>query len=532
MLSRPGGDSLDTVVLQSARSTVRLWRRESVLDRKTVAVLGLAVALCIHVEPHPTPNGELQVRIRVSIATAEETPHRAAVEAATGHFGYMLPELQSRSECFLPYRANGSPEPGIQNLLKDLARQMESPATADEDSTIPAGITYLGQFIAHDLSFDGTTSVNHRIDPYAVENLRSPALRLDSLYGRGPLVQPYLYERLEGSEKPGAKLLIGNRLNPSDLPRDTAGRVTGRALIGDPRNDDNPIVSQLHLAFAAFHNAVVDRLAPGIADPYELFVAASTLVRQHFQWIVLHDFLRAVADPAVVDAVVASPCNELCRSRGAHVPVEFSIGAFRFGHSMVRPSYTMSEGKTATLDQMRREFTFRSPLAAGVPIAWVVDWTRFFWATSPRPAGANVARRIDTYITLGLPTETTLLRGYAARVPSGQCVATALQLARLTEDQLRAGHVGDVMKQQAGLLTERTPLWYYVLREAEVLKRGERLGPLGSRVVAEVLVSLLRADTRSILGTKSWTPTLGSRRGEFGTLDLLCVGGRVSPCPQ
>jgi Animal haem peroxidase len=491
---------------------------------------GLPSPLWTDLRLHVLAGGELQLRVAVSIAVAGEVSSPGGPAAGTGRFGYLFPTLQDRPDCLLPYRADGSPEPGIQSLLKDLAREMESPAPTDEDSRIPAGVTYLGQFIVHDVSFDGTSSVNRRIDPYAVENLRAPGLRLESLYGRGPLVQPYLYERLEGRESAGARLLLGHRLNSSDLPRDTAGRVTGRALIGDPRNDDNPIVSQLHLAFAAFHNAVADRLAPGISDPYELFVAASTLVRQHFQWIILNDFLRTVADPAIVDAVIASPCNELCRPGGAYVPVEFSMGAFRFGHSMVRPFYTMAEGKTAALDQMRREFTFRNPLTAGVPVAWGVDWTRFFWAPGARPLGANVARRIDTHVTPGLPTETTLLRAYAARVPSGQCVAAALQVPRLTDDDLRAGHAGGVVEQQAGLLIKRTPLWYYVLREAEVVGRGERLGPLGSRVVAEVLVNLLRADAQSILGTTGWTPTLGSRRGEFRMLDLLCLGGRVSPC--
>src|SRR5262249_20190540 len=150
------------------------------------------------------------------------------------------------------------------------------------------------------------------VDADTLVNLRTAALDLDSLYGRGPLDQPYLYEGIEGSETAGARLLFGHRLNPEDLRRDTAGRAPGRALIGDPRNDENLIVSQLHVAFARFHNAVVDRLAPAFADPYELFVASSTEVRRHYQWIVLNEFLPTVADPAVVDAAVVGPCHELC----------------------------------------------------------------------------------------------------------------------------------------------------------------------------------------------------------------------------
>src|SRR5437763_3574947 len=216
----------------------------------------------------------------------------------------------------------------------------------------------------------------------------------------------------------GPRLLSGHRLNPADLPRDAAGRMTGRALIGDPRNDDNLIVSQLHLAFATFHNAVVDRMIAVTSEPYQAFLAASTQVRRHYQWIVLHEFLRMIADPAIVEVVLASPCNEFCGPRGAYVPVEFSMGVFRFGHSMVRPFYTVREGKTASLEQIRREFTFRNPLTAGVPAGWDVDWRRFFWRAGTPPADANLARRIDTHVTPGLPTEISLLRAYAAKVPS------------------------------------------------------------------------------------------------------------------
>lgn len=207
------------------------------------------------------------------------------------------------------------------------------------------------------------------------------------------------------------------------------------------------------------------------------------------------------------------------------------MGAFRFGHSMVRPFYSVTAGQTASLGQMRREFTFRNPLTPGVPTGWVVDWSKFFAAGDAETPPMNVALKIDTRVTSGLPTELGLLRAYAARVPSGQCVATALNIVPLTAAQLRVGNSGAVLRRSGGVLLERTPLWYYVLKEAEVLARGERLGPLGSRLVTEVLVSLLRADPHSILASPSWRPTLGRRSGEFTMLDLLCTGGNVSPCP-
>src|SRR5438094_745252 len=239
-------------------------------------------------------------------------------------FGYLFPALQDRPECFLPYAADGGLDPGVQELLKALAHEIHAPSPADGDSSIPAGFTYLGQFIVHDVSFDTTADVTRPIDVPTLENLRTPALDLDSLYGRGPLDQPYLYERVERSDRAGARLRVGHRLNPRDVARDMAGGATGRALIGDPRNDDNLIVSQLHLAFATFHNAVVDRMIAVTSEPYQAFLAASTQVRRHYQWIVLHEFLRMIADPAIVEVVLASPCNEFCGPRGAYVPVEFS----------------------------------------------------------------------------------------------------------------------------------------------------------------------------------------------------------------
>jgi hypothetical protein len=455
-----------------------------------------------------------------------------ASTGAPGRFGYLFPGLKDRQECLLPYGADGELDPHIVGLLKALAAEMESPVAGDEQSRIPAGITYLGQFIVHDISFDASRSVTHVIDAEKIENLRSPRLHLESLYGRGPLDQPYLYERVAGSDIAGARLLLGHRLNAKDLPRDIEGRGTGRALVGDPRNDDNMLVSQLHLAFASFHNAVVARLSPRIADPYELFVATSAEVRRHYQWIVVHEFLPTIADPAVVDEVLASPCNHFCGARGAYMPAEFSIGAFRFGHSMVRPFYTIRPGQLVSLDHMRRLYTFRNPLTAGVPVGWVVDWSQFFSTDGNARPAANVALKIDTHVTRGLPTELSLLRAYAAQIASGQCLAAAMGVPTLTHAQLLGAEVKSVLREHAGILLERTPLWYYVLKEAEVLAGGERLGPLGSRLVAEVLINLLRADPQSILSTPLWRPTFGRRSGEFTMLDLLCVGRSISPCRE
>ena len=410
-----------------------------------------------------------------------------------------------------------------------LAEEMHAPSATDGDSSVPAGMTYFGQFIVHDISFGSTSSATGVIDPRVTTNLRSPRLDLDSVYGRGPIDQPYLYERVVRRDRPGPKLLFGHRLNPADLARDTAGAVTGRALIGDPRNDDNLIVSQLHLAFIRFHNAVVDRLAARVAAD-DLFRAAREEVLRHYHWLILHELLPVITDPAVLRGAMTTPCNEFCDSRGPYIPLELAMAAMRFGHSMVRPTYVISPGRVASLERIRHEFTFRNPLSAGVPPGWEVDWRNFFWKSGARPADANLARRIDPHITAGMPAEFDLLRAYALRVPSGQCVAASLKLPMLTRDQLLGGRPATVLREHSDLLLQRTPLWYYILREAEVHAGGERLGPLGSRLVADLLINLVRAEPGSILSANQWQPTLGPRPGEFTMVHFLCFGGSVSPC--
>src|SRR5262249_4606722 len=153
-----------------------------------------------------------------------------------------------------------------------------------------AGFTYLGQFIDHDLTFDPNSKLERENDPDALVDFRTPRLDLDSLYGDGPADNPFLYQ------DDGVHFLLGlNQAFEEDLPRNSA--EARRALIGDPRNDENLIVSQLHLAFLKYHNRVVDALRairPELSGE-KLFGEARRIVRWHYQWIVIHEFLRAIA---------------------------------------------------------------------------------------------------------------------------------------------------------------------------------------------------------------------------------------------
>src|SRR5713101_972619 len=242
--------------------------------------------------------------------------------------------------------------------LKSLAAAMiaaaeATPTSEDQDDDeenigtpdhpgISAGYTYLGQFIDHDLTFDPASSLQKENDPDALVDFRTPRFDLDCVYGRGPDDQPYFYQ------DDGVHLLLGRRLtgNPHDsrtrdLPRNTPRRGgRARALIGDPRNDENVIVSQLQATMLRFHNRIADE------HPDKSFAEIQRLVRWHYQWVVLHDFLPTVAGHEIVDAVLPHPDNPATRffhwKKEPFIPVEFSVAAYRFGHSMVRPIYRLN----------------------------------------------------------------------------------------------------------------------------------------------------------------------------------------------
>jgi len=243
-------------------------------------------------------------------------------------------------------------------IKEDAGKPITEAEGADENPAIPAGYTYFGQFIDHDITFDPTPLTESEIDLNALEDFRTPALDLDSMYGSGPDGQPYLYENvsLRTGDVPGnGNAKFGTKFDLYRLPSPEAkDRI---ALIGDKRNDENKIVSQLHGAMIAFHNKVIRdddllRMVTGDGDLNEdtiRFRAAATIVRWHYQWIVVHDYLERILEPYVLEDVLNRPGhmprlpNYLkAAARYAYMPVEFSGAAFRFGHSMVRPSYALN----------------------------------------------------------------------------------------------------------------------------------------------------------------------------------------------
>jgi Animal haem peroxidase len=482
---------------------------------------------------------------------SESAPKSVFLE---GRFGRMFRNLPS----FAP----------SDDALAQLAAQMLEPADpgaegGDEDQgldgPIPAGYTYLGQFIDHDITFDPVSSLQRLNDPDGLHDFRTPRFDLDSVYGDGPNNHPFMYDPAVDEGK--TSFLIGRTANDElDLPRNVlppnaAGVAQGRALIGDPRNDENVIVSQLQLLFLRFHNKIVEHLKANgsTLDGDHLFEEAQCLTRWHYQWIVVDDFLRRIAGDAVVDDILQpDPYKTIAADvdikrihlqfykwqREPFMPVEFSVAAYRFGHSMIRPDYRLNGSipneipifTAGDLTDEHQDLRGFRPLAS----AWTIDWSFFF------DLGAESlqhARKIDTKLAAPLAdvpgtndphalAARNLRRGRALELPSGQRVARAMAIEPLDDDALGILGISPDFE-------ESTPLWFYVLKEAEVAG-GEHLGPVGGRIVAEVLLGLLKGDASSFINVEpAWTPTLGTTIGQFTMADLVgfVQGNQPTPPP-
>jgi hypothetical protein len=490
------------------------------------------------------------------VLTLEEfrrTRDAVAELSAESHFGMLLPGLQDDPANLLPERRR------TRDALVELGRTML--AGGGGDSPIPASYTYFGQFVDHDTTLElASADLPELVDPdltplslaeirEKIRNGRTATLELDSVYGE-PAPRDEAKMRIgrvsrSGGRPPGKddnNDLPRRRRDPDNPERDR------EALIGDPRNDENLIVAQLHVAFLRAHNRLVD-------DQGEDFQGARKLLRQHYQHIVLHDFLKRIVDPQIVDETIALNRVYTPEEDRVFMPLEFSVAAYRLGHSMVRARYDFNVNfPEATFHQL---FTFTALSGQlgdfdTLPEIWIIEWENFV-DVGATGVPFTRTRSIDTMLVeplfelpnlQGRPRPgdrarlavRNLLRGYLLRLPTGQAVARELghrlqgvrDIPLLTPQQIRDAAASEEQVQvlrDAGFL-ERTPLWYYILAEAASLEGGERLGPVGSTIVAEVLVGLVRRSANSILGTSNWQPTLPSAQaGTFTLTDLLKFAG-------
>ncbi len=432
-----------------------------------------------------------------------------------GRFGRMFQSLADR-----PAHDPGNAEHDRE--LRQIAEVMREQAGQGADnSAIPAGYVYLGQFIDHDITFDPASQLQRRNDPDGLINFRTPRFDLDSVYGSGPLDEPFQYD--PGPPHQGFALLVERRGGAPDLPRNSKDR----ALIGDPRNDENGIVSQLHLAFLFLHNRLMDDLAATVTDPEERFKTAQRSAQWHYQWVVAHDFLRRIIGGELHARLLVTTEDpdgtrrEAVRLRhyrhktNPYLPVEFSAAAYRFGHSQVQDEYSINSSfRRRLFDPSGDDFRGFQPLRPG----WHASWPFFFELDSQAP---QASRAIDSSLAPTLATLQgqngdaadlalrNLQRGAALGLPSGQDVAEAMRQEPLADSDLAPAAAG------------RAPLWFYVLREAQILHDGKHLGPVGGRIVGETLLGLLRADPQSYLTLEpDWAPDIEARTGDARNFDM------------
>ncbi|MFN7023269.1 MAG: peroxidase family protein [Pseudorhizobium sp.] len=489
-----------------------------------------------------------------------------ALPGAKPTFGFMFGDLSAEPENRLPEGQSTI------DALRALGIAMAEDPTGAE-STIPAAYTYFGQFIDHDITktvFDASLQQPNGPDPIEatslqpisaqdvvnlITNARTAPLDLDSVFKgvaettveadgtmRLGQVSPAPFGTIptadKGHDLPRKPMIV----NPTTEEEKEADR---QALIGDPRNDENLLVAQLHVAFLRAFNAKVR----GGMSPAD----AQKAIRRRYQWAVLHDFLQRIGDDSVVNDVLRyGPKVWKVQSKDyLFIPIEFAAAAYRFGHSMIRGGYSHN----ATFDAAGFNLFFTFTALSGdlqpgngpnfefetLPDNWVIEWHRFF-GTQANPASINPARRIDANLTpqLGLLRDfqgqpiisimahlaaRNLLRGYLLGLPTGQAVAAKLGLQPLSPDVLRAATPTGIGKtvEDAGLL-ERTPLWFYILAEAGDPNGpdGQHLGPVGTRIVAETLWNLAKHASDSVIDAPPSQAELDT--GEFTLKGIIKLG--------
>jgi Animal haem peroxidase len=492
-------------------------------------------------------------------SSADFAPNSPESRRYHGDYGSLVRELdehwappgdteQARDAFLLTFAKEKMVEhPGkrIEEIVNELTQRAAAGGHTIEESQseIPAGYTYFGQFVAHDITREPTPPSTRPRDPDELQNLRTPRLDLDCVYGRDPDITPCIYDQMERnaeSREGKGKMLIGTVADPPhhlrDLPRD----ANGRAIVGDSRNDSNAIVSQVHLAFLLAHNALVDRArAVGISDD-KAFDAARRSLTRLYQYVVWNDFIKRVTDEKIHQCALKSPrdgsvkwelgLNDVYSWKSRpYIPVEFSVAAYRFGHSMIQTAYRMNDLR-GTRDFIPL-FNVTDGISGGdlrghrrLSQRDVIQWGWFLKMSSldtgrfPQRA-RKICTKLANSLTI-LPADVTvspnkvvayldMVRCWRYGLPSGT------NLAKLLANRFASGPLAfDPVQLDGG---QPDALWFYILREAEQ-GGGNKLGPLGSTIVCATFAALLKADRDSYFNVEpTWTPDQDAllRGGEY-----------------
>ncbi len=505
----------------------RLFNRRHFLQLTASGAAALLLSACGRTVdlavPAQAPTNNATAAPPTSVVVPTPTSAAASPPTDSSHYGRMFPTLapanfEQEALLKLADRMIAPPEANDQGLLEVTP---ETEIDDEENFGLPAGYTYFGQFVDHDLTFDPRSSLVTLNTISSLTNVRTAAFDLDSLYGRGPDDQPYMYT------PDGRKFVLGERsltgalrdngpIQPltQDLPR-----FGGRAIIGDKRNDENVIVSQLHGLFLRFHNALAD------SYPERPFAEIQRLVRWHYQWLVLFDYLPRIIGRDQIVAMLPHLANKSSIAvhkpnlqffdwqTTASMPIEFSGAAYRFGHSIVRPVYRLSaadlSSSVSTIGLNGRRALFSPNPNDGLngfqafPAENGIDWRLFFETRDHRLSAAALGKgrvqpsyKIDTSlvtalgflpefsktgtnVAAGAPNTNSLSyrnlqRGVTLQLPCGQAIARLMGLEPLADQRLQVGKANsDGLKENKTIVeidarfAGKAPLWYYILAEAQ-----------------------------------------------------------------
>lgn len=431
-----------------------------------------------------------------------------------------------------------------------------------ENPCIPSGYTYLGQLVAHDLVQTSQVFPNLEGDRAVLRNSRTFGLDLDTLYGPGPAACPHAYAvqadhtfrtrlrlsrmsqsspDVQGASPPFRDIGRGRAC----LANDAVSEGSTEALLADPRNDDNAVLSQVTTIFIHLHNAVlagVERERP-LVPPYPAsswrerqYLLARRLVTDAYRAVLRHDLLPRIIDTTVLAHYAKNPTRMLDAADG-RMPLEFSHAAYRFGHAMVRPRYSLNDRHDPfDIETVMRHTSRRQPQRLPLNENWIVQWSRFFDLGNGSPV--NLSRRIAPHFSHGLelpangysfPDDQTprtlaqrdFLRSAAVHLWSVRALVdeigrrqrdlisrsraladlddTLQQLEQWLRQQRESG-VTQFSDEEVAAIAQEPPLLLFILFEAALEADGRHLGTLGSIIVGETLMKQLDADREPEVG--------------------------------
>jgi len=337
---------------------------------------------------------------RVKKAKKRLPSKKGMPEAENGKFGILFPGLPSY-------------EP-TNEAIKKIAEGMKEHPNAPNNSTIPLAFAFFGQFIDHDLTLEPVSRFDDREDPLALTNFRTPALDLDSIYGANPDVARHLYDTYGDNSEPGKEHKLPFRLLVEDpqVSIDLQRNRQGTAIIGDPRNDENLFISQLHRMIIEFHNQVILYLieqheaeSTEPLDHKDLYEDARRLVTLHYHWIIKHEFLPHIIGQQMTDDIIQNGRKfyKYENNNGRpFIPIEFAGAAYRFGHTLIRETYNVND-QTQNLELFKVPFFGVCPLEdcgdyLGVSQNYNIDW-EYFVDFNNDSNNLQFCRKIDASIT-------------------------------------------------------------------------------------------------------------------------------------